>query len=143
VKLVDRAAAPLAVPDDKVARACGSPPLPLYYLQRSVRQNAGNQRAIVHLLGPNSRLRRIHSAHGLLTSVAGELTDADAGRWGRKLAIGKRRSKFANAEPPEMRGNLDDPLHRLVCGLFSLPDAIPVKFIRSRSPAPRVRSAPH
>jgi len=85
VEVLDKCGSPLEINDDILANASPSSGLSLYFLERYYRSNPGKPEAVENLLRLNSKMGRIESARGLLTSARKVIDQCEAGRWSEQL----------------------------------------------------------
>ncbi|OHT06128.1 PIKK family atypical protein kinase [Tritrichomonas foetus] len=100
-ELVDRAGFPLMIADNEIAQNCHSTALSLYYLQRHLRNGHADNDTIQQLLRLNSRMGRIDSARGLLSSASQNLDVIDMGKWSQELGEWEKALEIYEAQPTQ------------------------------------------
>lgn len=103
IELVDNVGMPMMIPDNVIAKACHSSPISLYYFQRYLRDTCCDEDTILELLKLNSKMGRIDSARGLLSSIPNKVKQIDKGKWSIQLGEwGKALEIFEAQDSPNL-----------------------------------------
>lgn len=85
IDLLDSAGCPFQIEDKIIAQACNSTAKALYYYQRQLMNAPDDIEIIRKLLDLNSRMGRIDSAKGILSSISNILEKSEMARWRENL----------------------------------------------------------
>ena len=96
---LDRCGHPLLISDDILAEASESTAFSLFYLQRHNIDNPSDLKTIGSLLKLNSRMGRIESARGLLTSVSSLIHPSETGKWREELGEWEKALEIYESQP--------------------------------------------
>lgn len=83
--LVDRVGDPVGIPDSEIAKKSSSTAMSVYLYQRYLKKNPNDTKALTNFLELNSRMGRLNSARGLLSTMSYKLDQMHIGKWSAKL----------------------------------------------------------